>query len=160
MTVSSDMLATWRRPREILRAKLANGTRDDRALATVMAACFLLFIAQWPGLSRAAYLDPTIPLDARIAGALMATIFLLPPILYAVAALSHLVARAFGGKGSFFGARLALFWAMLCIAPLMLFHGLIAGFIGPGTQLTVVGVLILVAFLWLWITLLIEAERG
>jgi hypothetical protein len=90
----------------------------------------------------------------------MATIFLLPPIMYAIAALSHLVARAFGGKGSFYGARLALFWALLCIAPLMLFHGLVAGFIGQGTQLLVVGVLILLAFLWLWMTLLIEAERG
>jgi hypothetical protein len=160
MTVSTDMLATWRRPREILRAKLAQGQRDDRALATLMAACLLMFVAQWPGLSRAAHLDPSIPLDARIAGALMATIFLLPPIMYAIAALSHLVARAFGGKGSFYGARLALFWALLCIAPLMLFHGLVAGFIGQGTQLLVVGVLILLAFLWLWMTLLIEAERG
>lgn len=160
MTVSTDMLATWRRPREILRAKLAQGQRDDRALATLMAACLLMFVAQWPGLSRAAHLDPSIPLDARIAGALMATIFLLPPIMYAIAALSHLVARAFGGKGSFYGARLALFWALLCIAPLMLFHGLVAGFIGQGAQLLVVGVLILLAFLWLWMTLLIEAERG
>jgi hypothetical protein len=160
MTVSTDMLATWRRPREILRAKLAQGQRDDRALATLMAACLLMFVAQWPGLSRAAHLDPSIPLDARIAGALMATIFLLPPIMYAIAAVSHLVARAFGGKGSFYGARLALFWALLCIAPLMLFHGLVAGFIGQGTQLLVVGVLILLAFLWLWMTLLIEAERG
>lgn len=160
MTVTTDMLATWRRPREILRAKLAQGQRDDRALATLMAACLLLFIAQWPGLSRAAHLDPAIPLDARIAGALMATIFLLPPIMYAIAAASHLVARVFGGKGSYYGARLALFWALLCIAPLMLFHGLVAGFIGQGTQLLAVGVLILLAFLWLWITLLIEAERG
>ena len=134
MTVSTDMLATWRRPREILRAKLAQGQRDDRALATLMAACLLMFVAQWPGLSRAAHLDPSIPLDARIAGALMATIFLLPPIMYAIAAVSHLVARAFGGKGSFYGARLALFWALLCIAPLMLFHGLVAGFIGQGTN--------------------------
>jgi hypothetical protein len=36
----------------------------------------------------------------------------------------------------------------------------VAGFIGQGTQLLVVGVLILLAFLWLWMTLLIEAERG
>jgi hypothetical protein len=160
MTVTGDMLATWRRPRQILRAKLAGGVRDDRALAVLMGACMLIFIAQWPRLSREAHLDPSVPLDARIGGALMATIFLLPIVLYALAAVSHLVARLFGGRGSHFGARLALFWALLCTAPLMLFQGLVAGFLGPGPQLLLVGGIVALAFLWLWLTLLIEAERG
>ncbi len=160
MTVTGDILATWRRPRDILRGKLARGARDDRALATLMAACGLIFIAQWPALSRAATLDPSVPLEARMSGALLATVFLLPPALYAVAALSHLLARAIGGKGTHFGARLALFWALLCATPLMLLNGLVAGFLGPGLQALVVGVLVLAAFLWLWLTLLVEAERG
>lgn len=160
MTVTGDILATWRRPREIFRAKLAQGVREDRALAMLMGACALLFVAQWPALSRAAHLDPTIPLDARMGGALMGTIFILPVVLYGLAALSHLVARLMGGKGSHYGARLALFWALLATAPLMLLHGLMAGFLGQGMQLTVVGVGIFLAFLWLWLTLLVEAERG
>lgn len=160
MTVSGDILGSWRRPRAIFRAKLAQGVREDRALATLMGACILLFVAQWPALSRAAHLDPSIPLDARMGGALMGTIFILPVLLYGLAAASHLVARALGGAGTHFGARLALFWALLCTTPLMLFHGLLAGFVGAGLQLTVVGVLIFAAFLWLWLTLLHEAERG
>jgi hypothetical protein len=158
MTVSTDMLATWRRPRAVFRVKLDQGTRDDRALAILMAACVLLFVAQWPALSRAAHFDRAVPLDARMGGALMATVFILPLILYAVAALSHLAALAFGGKGSHYGARLALFWALLCTAPLMLFHGLIAGFIGQGPQLIGAGFIVAAAFLWLWLTLLHEAE--
>lgn len=160
MTITGDILASWRRPRDTFRAKLAQGVREDRALATLMGACALLFVAQWPALSRAAYLDPSIPLDARLGGALMGAIFILPMLLYGLAALSHLVARAFGGKGSHYGARLALFWALLCTAPLMLFHGLVAGFVGQGVQLTLVGVAVFLAFLWLWLTLLVEAERG
>lgn len=160
MTVTLDILSTWRRPRSIIRAKLAQGMREDRALAVLMGACALLFLAQWPALSRAAHLDPSVPLDARLGGALLATIFILPPVLYALAALSHLIARAFGGKGSPYGARLALFWALLCAAPLVLFHGLVAGFLGQELQVTVVGVIVFLAFLWLWLTLLIEAERG
>ncbi len=160
MTVTGDILGTWRRPRDVLRTKLAEGARDDRALATLMGACGLLFIAQWPALSRAATLDPSVPLEARISGALLATVFILPPALYAVAAVSHLIARAIGGKGSHFGARLALFWALLCTAPLMLLNGLVVGFLGRGVQATAVGLVVLLAFLWLWLTLLTEAERG
>ena len=71
---------------------------EGRALATLIGACLLIFVAQWPGLARAAYVDPAIPLDARMGGALLGTLFLLPPIAYAVAALSHLV-RGFIGPG-------------------------------------------------------------
>ena len=35
-----------------------------------MLACALIFVAQWPRLSRAAFLDPSIELNARLAGAL------------------------------------------------------------------------------------------
>jgi hypothetical protein len=160
MTVTGDMAATWRRPRQVFRAKLDQGPRDDRALAVLMGACFLVFIAQWPRLSRDATLDPSVPLDARIGGALMATIFILPVLLYALAAVSHVAARALGGRGSPFGARLALFWALLCTAPLMLFQGLVAGLVGPGPGLLAVGVAVAAAFLWLWLTLLTEAARG
>jgi hypothetical protein len=160
MTVTGDLLATWRRPRQVFRAKLAQGVREDRALAVLMGACALLFVAQWPALSRAAHLDPSIPLDARLGGALMGSIFILPVLLYALAAVSRLIARVLGGKGSHYGARLALFWALLATAPLMLLHGLMAGFLGRGLQLTVVGIVIFLAFLWLWLTLLVEAERG
>lgn len=160
MTVTGDILATWRRPRDILRAKLAEGPRDDRALAMLMGACGLIFIAQWPALSRAATLDPSVPLEARMSGALLATVFILPPTLYGVAAISHLIARAIGGRGSHFGARLALFWALLCTAPLMLLNGIVAGFIGQGVQAMLVGLVVLAAFVWLWLTLLAEAERG
>lgn len=160
MTISTEIFATWRRPRAVFRARLAAGAREDRALAILMGACCLAFVAQWPALSRAAHLDPSVPLDARIGGALLGSVFLLPLLLYAIAAISRLVARSIGGKGSHFAARLALFWAFLCATPLMLLQGLVAGFIGSGTQLLVVGGATLAAFLWLWLTLLSEAERG
>ena len=159
MPVSTDILESNRRPREVFRRKLAGGAHEGRALATLIGACLLIFVAQWPGLARAAYVDPAIPLDARMGGALLGTLFLLPPIAYGVAALSHLVARAFGGKGNFFTARLALFWALLAVSPLMLLQGLVRGFIGPGPALTLVGLAVLAAFLALWVISLLESER-
>jgi hypothetical protein len=42
----------------------------------------------------------------------------------------------------------------------MLFRGLVAGMIGPGLQLDIVGWLVVLAFLWVWLSMLAEAERS
>ena len=45
---------------------------------------------------------------------------LAPLIAYGLAAVVHLVARAFGARGSFLAARAALFWSALAAAPVAL----------------------------------------
>lgn len=159
MAVTSDIKAAWRNPRQMIRAKLDQTDSEASALATIMGTCVLIFVAQWPGLSRAAHLDPSVPLEARLGGALMACLFIVPLLAYGLAALSHLVARAFGGKGTWFGARLALFWALLAVTPLMLLNGLVAGFLGQGTPALTVGLLVLASFLYIWVNMLIGVER-
>lgn len=161
MTVAADIVMLWRQPRATFRAKLAQGRREDRALAVLIGACGLFFVAQWPTHARAAHLDPSVPLDARLGGALMASLFLLPLLAYGLAALSQLVLRLVGvGRGSYFGARLALFWAMLAAAPLMLAFGAVTGFVGPGPVSGMLGLAVFLAFLWLWMTLLRAAQDG
>ncbi len=159
MAISSDILATYRDPSGVVGRMLAGPLREDRALAVLIGAGVLIFVAQWPVAARAAHLDPSVPLDARLSGALMASLFILPLLAYGLAALSHIVARTMGGQGSFYRARIALFWALLATAPLMLGHGLIAGMVGPGAGLTLVGVIVFVAFLWIWLSGLLVAER-
>lgn len=159
MAVTSDIPAFWRHPRLTLRAKLAEGQREDRALAVLMGACGMIFVAQWPVLARQAELDPAVPLDARLGGALMATVFLLPLAAYALAAVSHVMARLVGGRGSHFGARLALFWALMASVPLFLLSGLALGILGPSPATRILGIACFAAFTILWMTLLSEAER-
>ncbi len=159
MAIATDIVQSWRTPRAVLRRRL-DTAREADALAVLMMACGLIFVSQWPGLARAAHLDPSIPLDARLGGAMMGAVFLLPPLAYGLAALSHLVARALGGKGDWLGARMALFWALLSVSPLMLLQGLVAGFIGHGPALTLVGAIVGLVFLLQWGMGLIEAERG
>lgn len=159
MAITTDIVESYRRPRAVLRRLLDGGT-EGRALAVLMGACLLMFVALWPGAARDAHVNPDIPLDARMGGALMGTVFLVPLLAYGLAAASHLVARAFGGRGTPLGARLALFWSLLAVSPLMLFQGLVRGMIGPGPALTLVGLAVLAAFVFLWINALIEAERG
>lgn len=159
MSVVGDIARAWASPRQLVRVKLDQGLREDRALAVIMGAGVLVFIAQWPSAIRAATLDPTIPLDARLGGALIACVFMLPLIAYVIALISQGILRILGGRGTGFGARLALFWAFLAVAPVMLIQGILIGFLGHSVIGTIVQVIAGVGFLWIWTQMLIEAAQ-
>ncbi|MCA1286929.1 YIP1 family protein [Salipiger bermudensis] len=159
MSLSREILATYRGPGKVVARLLSQGPREDRALMLVMAACALFFIAQMPALSRQAHLEET-ELNPLLGGALLAWLVLAPLLFYLVAFLSHLVAKLFGGKGSAYGARLALFWALLAATPLVLLNGLVAGLMGPGLQLTLVGLVWFAVFLWFWLSGLAAAQKA
>jgi hypothetical protein len=157
MSITTDIVESWRRPRKVVRRHLDRGRSEPFAFSLLAAFLVLAFVAQWPSASRAAIEDGNTPLAPRllaIALALLATI----PLWYGLAALSRIVARAVGGRGTWYGARIALFWSLVAVTPLMLLQGLVAGMIGPGPQLTAVGVAAGVAFLVLWALSLIEVE--
>lgn len=161
MALTLDIVETYRSPSRALSRRLnisRAGREEAQALMTLMLACGLLFVAQWPPLSRLAF-ESDQDLRMLLGGALMGWLFVAPLAFYGIAALSHLVARLVGGQGTWFGARMALFWALLATAPLWLLNGLVAGFIGPGPALNVVGTLAFAAFGIIWITGLYSVER-
>ena len=160
MTVVADIFASWGNPRGVIARKLAQGPREDRALATLFGGCGLLFVAQLPGLARAAYIDPTVPFEARLGATLLGLMFVLPLVFYLVAAIIHLISRAFGGKGSGFAVRRALFWALLAASPALLLNGLATGFLQPGALQTALGLLTLACLVYLVISMVFEAESG
>jgi hypothetical protein len=159
MSAVRDIMATYGGPRRVIRRILDAGVREDRALVILLSGCAVVFVAQWPRLARQAHLSGE-ELNPLLGGALFAWLFVMPLVLYTLALLSHWVLRALGGTGHPFGARIALFWALLASAPVMLLWGLTAGFIGPGPALTLVGALWVAMFLWVWISGLAEAWRG
>lgn len=158
MSAIRDIIQSYRAPRTVIRRHLERGVNEGRVFIFLVGACLLVFIAQWPRLSREAYLDTSIPLDARLGAAMLGWLFIAPLFFYALAGVSYMVARLMGGQGTTFGARLALFWSMLVVTPLWLLQGLVAGFIGAGPQLSAVGILLLGAFFWVWISSLVETQ--
>lgn len=159
MTVSTELVTTWRAPRAALRRHLARGVSEPFAFTLLLVFLVLAFVGQWPVAAREAFLADEPSAAPRIlarAFAVLASV----PLWYGLAAISHLVARAFGGKGTWYGARIALFWALATVGPLMLLQGLVAGMIGPGPGLWIISMGIGVAFIYLWLTMLHEAERG
>jgi len=148
MTVTAEILATYRDPAGPVRKMLAEGPREDRALIILTAAAVLLFVARTPSLVRQARLDPAVPLDARLGITLFVMLFMLPLLAYGLAYLVHLALRALGAAGRPYGARIALFWALLAIAPAMLVQGLAEGFAGPVAPVRWLGLAVFAVFLW------------
>lgn len=149
MSITGQILRTYRAPADVIRAQILRGRREERALVVLMLACVVIFVGQWPRLSREAFLSGQ-PLDMMLGGALLGWVFVAPLLLYGIAGLSILIMRITGQRPDAFAARMALFWALLAAAPLWLAHGLMAGFNGPGPVLTVFGAVALATFLWFW----------
>lgn len=161
MAVTLDILESYRAPRRVMARQLATGAGEERALAYVMIACFLFFIALLPSLSRTAYLNPEGGDFANLASnAFIGSVLIAPLLFYGIAALSRIAAMVFGGKGSWLSARLALFWALLAVSPLMLFRGLVMGLIGQGPALSLVNLVVGLLFLLIWIGALRAGESA
>lgn len=150
----------YRSPREVQRRRMAGEPREDRAVAVLLAACGIIFVAQWPRLAREAYVDPSIGLDGRMAGALVGWIFFAPLFFYGLALLAHWALGIFGRSSTPFRSRMALFWALLSTTPLFLLAGLTSGFVGQGAALSLVGLLASGAFLLFWWAGLAEISQS
>ena len=159
MSLVPDIAESWRAPRKVLRRHLAR-PRSEAFLFTFLFTFLLIaFVAQTPHAARLAHVMPDVPLNQRLYAAALGLLASIP-LWYGLAAVSRLVARGLGGQGSWYGARLALFWALVAVTPGMLLMGLALGFLGQGVQTNVLGAMIGVAFLVLWSAMIIEAERG
>jgi hypothetical protein len=166
MSISNDVFRAWVRPRAVMRRLLDAGERENRALAILMAGCLLIFVAQWPRLVR---LSEGIDLPAGaevqelsqlIAYSLVSWLIVWPLIFYIAAGITRILARVVRGKGTGYGARLAMFWGVLASSPAALLYGLLAGFNGKTVGTQAVGAVWLVGFLWIWIQSLRESESG
>ncbi|MFB9223715.1 hypothetical protein [Paracoccus cavernae] len=142
------IVRSWWQPGSVLREM--RGTPDRVLIVILMVAMLIFLVAQAPGHARAAELDPSIPLDARIGGAVLAVMFIMPVIAFAlaalVAALSKLTPRPVSPEDS----RLALFWALLAVSPAMLLAGMTGGFLGQGLPLTITQSIAGLGFLFIW----------
>lgn len=147
MSVVLDIVRTYRAPGEVQARRMSGPPREDRVLAVLMGACFLIFIAQLPRLSREAYFDPSIPFDARMAGALFGWLMVMPLVFYGLSLVLKLLFSALRLPVDGYRLRAALFWALLASSPLWLLTGLMAGFAGEGAGPVIAGALALASFL-------------
>lgn len=158
MALLPDIVESWRAPSRVVRRHLDRPRSEAFIFTFLFTFLLVALIAQWPVAARLSHLHPEVPMFPRMVAAglgLLATL----PLWYGLAAVSRVVARAFGGQGSWYSARLALFWALASITPAMLLMGMATAFLGQGRQTNSLGAVIGVVFVIRWIVMLRETER-
>jgi len=160
MAVTSDIVATYRGPGKVMSGLLSQGRNEVRVLMFALMAGLLIFVALSPYQARAAHIDPEGPLSVRQYWSAFFWIFVMPLLLYVFAAMVWAVTRVSGQRVSGYAVRLTLVWSLLASSPLLLLMGLALGFIGPGLQAQIVGVIWLAVFFWFWLSGLLAAVRG
>ena len=146
----------YRDPRGAMAEQVADGLSEPRALFHLVLAAALFFVASMPSAIREArQLGIDDPVSGAIAAHLFAYGFVAPLLAYAAAAVLHLVARAFGGRGGFLGARAALFWAALLCGPIALalsLAGVGAELVTASGRLPLLGLMSYAGLgFWLWL---------
>lgn len=154
----------WRAPRAAMAGEIARGPSEGRALVHLMLACAVFFVASLPGaIRRAQTAAVPDPVEGVVSAHVFAWLAVAPLAAFGFAAAVHLVARAFGGRAGFAGARAAVFWWALLVAPLTLGLALLGGVVERGAPRLLplapwLGYGVLAFALWLFAATLAEAE--
>lgn len=159
MSVTNDIFATYRGPARVLRRRIEASQGEAGALMTLMVACIIIFVSQWPWLSLQAQIDPSRGVSERIAYALFAWVFIWPLAFYVIALATYVLLRVFKSVSTAFEHRMALFWALMAAVPLWLLWGMMRGIIGETPAVDIVGFAAFAAFVIFWSTGLREIHR-
>jgi hypothetical protein len=85
-------------------------------------------------------------------------IMIMPMLLYAFALIILGVAKLARRQVTGYEIRFTLVWALLASSPVMLAMGLVAGFMGPGIALQLIGFVWIAVFGWFWSAGLLSAD--
>lgn len=156
----SSVFSAWSGLRAA-QARQQDSAGEEHILFYAFLGGFLLFVAGLPSLrQQAATIGAENALLIVLSARFFGSMFVLPLLFYGIAALSHVIARIFGGQGSFRVARLALFWAILVAMPATLLVSLASALLAtqfalpPFASAALVGLV----FLRIWGEGLAEAE--
>ena len=144
--ILSRLMRTWRNPARVMRAQAS--LSESGLMVVLFLAMALTFLAQLPVHQRMVILDPSIPSEGWAFGTLVGLI-LAALLAYGLAALVTLVLRR---RISGHASRVALFWSVLAVSPLVLLAGLGEGYLGAGPAVTVLRYFAFAAFMWFWIS--------
>ena len=160
MSASKEILRAYRGFGASMRRQMATSPGEERLLAYLVIACLIFFVARVPNLLElsAARATDEVSSIAIFVTNLVGSFFFAPLMLYGLAAISHIIARGFAGHGSFFHARLALFWALLVVSPLALLSTVLQTALPFGWLEQVLWLVKFLVFAFAWASCLSEAE--
>lgn len=143
MSLINDIANSYRQPGPAVMKQVAGNLREAQTLFYAMLFGFMNFLAGLPVLSMEA--GPDRPLFALAAANLVVTLFFVPLMLFAFAAICGFVVKLMGGFIRGDVSRRCVAWSALVAAPLVLISGLIAPIV-PAWVLTLVHFLVAIIF--------------
>jgi len=156
-----DIARTWVNAAGVLEEKSWKPVHENHLLGYLLMALLVSFALRFPALTRMhAELGTGEPLEAFIAANLVSTMLFGALAAYLLAALSHLTARAVGGRGSWQQARLALFWCMVAFLPFGVLIAILDIFAVPDLVDKGVRLIVILLFFNAWIRGLAVLERA
>lgn len=155
MSVLGDIRLAYYKPRQVMERQINFGIKEEQTLFFAILFGLLSFLSLLPALAKHAFLTND-SLSALAAAQFISSVFMMPLMMYGIAAFSHLILKYFGGQGDYIGARRALFWAALVTTPAILLTSITEAYMGELS--TVLSIITTVIFFWQWISNLIELE--
>lgn len=147
MSLMRNIARSYRAPGDVVTGLARGDLREPQVLFFALLACGLIYVAQLPGLQRLSN-SVDLSFEELRSGALFGVIFILPLLLYGFAALLQLVLRLFRPVAGLH-VRLAFFWALLAVTPLMLLQGGLSALLGPEGVVLAFGFVVACAFLYI-----------
>ena len=138
-----------------MKRYLEDGIREEQTLFFAILFGLLSFLSLLPALAKHAFLTNE-SLSALAAAQFISSVFMMPLLMYGIAAVSHLILKYFGGQGDYIGARRALFWAALVTTPAILLTSISEAYFSEIT--TILSVITTMIFVWQWVSNLKELE--
>ena len=138
-----------------MKRYLEDGIREEQTLFFAILFGLLSFLSLLPALAKHAFLTNE-SLSALAAAQFISSVFMMPLLMYGIAAVSHLILKYFGGQGDYIGARRALFWAALVTTPAILLTSIAEAYFSEIS--TILSVIKTMIFVWQWVSNLKELE--
>ena len=138
-----------------MKRYLEDGIREEQTLFFAILFGLLSFLSLLPALAKHAFLTNE-SLSALAAAQFISSVFMMPLLMYGIAAVSHLILKYFGGQGDYIGARRALFWAALVTTPAILLTSIAEAYFSEIS--TILSVITTMIFVWQWVPNLKELE--
>ena len=138
-----------------MKRYLEDGIREEQTLFFAILFGLLSFLSLLPALAKHAFLTNE-SLSALASAQFISSVFMMPLLMYGIAAVSHLILKYFGGQGDYIGARRALFWAALVTTPAILLTSIAEAYFSEIS--TILSVITTMIFVWQWVSNLKELE--
>ena len=132
-----------------MKRYLEDGIREEQTLFFAILFGLLSFLSLLPALAKHAFLTNE-SLSALAAAQFISSVFMMPLLMYGIAAVSHLILKYFGGQGDYIGARRALFWAALVTTPAIFLTSIAEAYFSEIS--TILSVITTMIFIWQWVS--------